>query len=160
MAASGKLAGAYGIRGAIYSAVDNPPSYAQRFASLEPGRWYFKMGRTTDITTGICHGIEVDINRTEETRFDELGAEVKLEKRPTRELMILDKQTYWANVRPFCQSGDSGSFVFNHRGRVAGLMYGEFSGLRGQSIKGGLVTSMDEVLASIKAKTGADLFLS
>lgn len=165
---SNKLASSYGITGAACSVVDNPPSYAKEFSTMEPGKWYFKQGRATDITTGLCHGVEVDINRTGKIRFDEQGKEVKLGLGSTKELVILDKQisALEGNAYPFCEGGDSGSFILDHRGRVAGLMYGEFTGFcgppnRGRTYMGaGLVTSMEEVLASIKAKTGAELFLS
>ncbi len=57
--------------------------------------------------------------------------------------------------------GDSGSFVFNSEGEVSGLLYGQFSGERDGTFyaEAGLVTSMDEVVASIKVKTGGDLAL-
>lgn len=36
---------------------------AQGFAEIEKGAWYFKIGRASGITTGICHSIEVDVGR-------------------------------------------------------------------------------------------------
>lgn len=35
--------------------------YAQGFAEIEKGVWYFEIGKTTGITTGVCHGVEADV---------------------------------------------------------------------------------------------------
>ena len=37
--------------------------YAQGFAEIEKDAWSFKLSRTSGITTGVCHGIEVDVGR-------------------------------------------------------------------------------------------------
>ena len=34
------------------------PTQSQHFNTIEPGKWYFKVGRTTGITSGICNGVE------------------------------------------------------------------------------------------------------
>lgn len=58
--------------------------------------------------------------------------------------------------------GDSGSFVFNAYGEVAGLLYGTFTfaGIDNRlQMNSGLVTLMDEVLDSIQSKTEGTLSL-
>ena len=37
--------------------------YVLGFADIEKDDWYFKLGRTTDITRVICNGIDVDVRR-------------------------------------------------------------------------------------------------
>lgn len=37
--------------------------YSQESAEIEKDAWYFKLSRTTGITTGVGHGIEVGVGR-------------------------------------------------------------------------------------------------
>lgn len=137
------------------------------------------MGRTTGITSGVCHGIEVDVGEQGKIRYDPSGGKVILGKYSTRELVIM------SSTGTFSEPGDSGSFVFNNLGNVAGLLYGELTGnitsgeasaetppelmekshfadntvMQGSRVHigSGLVSSIDEVLGSMKKKTGAEI---
>ena len=150
-----------------YGGSRNPdrPFYADDFGSIEPGQWYFKSGRTSGITAGLCNGIEADINREGQGyRFLQSDLSHAMARKCTREFIILSfkssKDVYvheMEQVRQseFSEPGDSGSFVINGDGYVCGLLYGEHTGLCGQrdDLGAGLVTSMDEVRASIAFKT-------
>lgn len=156
--------------------------YIGGFSKIEKGSWYFKIGRTTGITTGICQVIEVDVGRQVQVRYDRSGKKVILDKCTTRELVIMSL------TGMFSEPGDSSSFVFNNLGDVAGLLYGELTGniesgevstdtpseLMAEShftdntvmqvvrahIGSGLVSSMDEVLESVKKNTDAEISFS
>ena len=143
----------------------------QGFSKIEPGHWYFKQGRTTGITTGICHGTELYSPRSgnDLVRYNAEGKEVKATEGVNKEWIILDKELPGLGrpepiQKTFCLQGDSGSFVVNEHGEVAGLMYGNLRGHCGPSeqssteegrtyVNAGLVTSMDDVLTSIADKT-------
>lgn len=181
VARSGKSARDYGVMGQPYRPMASG-EYVGGFSKIEKGSWYFKIGRTTGITTGICHGIEVDVGRQGEVRYDHSGKKVILGKYTTRELVIM------SSTGTFSEPGDSGSFVFDNLGDVAGLLYGELTGniksgevsadtpseLMAEShftdntvmqgirvhIGSGLVSSMDEVLGSMKKNTGAEISFS
>lgn len=157
---TGKLASFYGTGEPDYNVSDDAPQYARHFAEIEKGKWYFKAGRTTGLTTGICHGTEVEIVRKGAIRWDQDGNEVIQGPNSTSELIIMGKSRgdFAGNAESFSEPGDSGSFVINSLGEVAGLLYGELSSY-GRYVRAGLVQSMDEVLASIRLKTGGDLSL-
>lgn len=132
---------------------------------------------TTGITTGVCHGLEVDVGRKGQIRYDHNGQKVVLGKKSTRELVIM---SYTAS---FSEPGDPDLFVFSNIREVAGLLYGELTGniiiltdprLEGEShlFTGntvvprtrvhaglGLVNSMDEVLKSIRKHSGIEISL-
>lgn len=143
--------------------IGDPPMVAFEFGKIVKDGWYFKKGRTSSITSGICNGTECEINRTGEMRYTETGDLYKLGKNTTRELIILSYQKIVDGVRQgefqdtFSLPGDSGSFVIDQFGAVCGILYGEHSGLCGpagrEDREAGLVTSMDDVLASIAKKT-------
>ena len=161
--------------GEEYDVKEKHPVYAKYFSKIEPGRWYFKRGRTTGLTTGKCHGCEVDIQRKGDIRWRNCpsgSSEVVLAEKGTREYAIMA----WTNLKSsafeefegvfadfFCKRGDSGSIVFDGDGFAAGLMYGELSGIDEADrdepiyIGAGLVTSMDDILESIQAKTGGNI---
>lgn len=124
----------------------------------------------------------MDVARQGEVRYDHSGKKVMLGKCSTRELVIM------SSTGPFSEPGDSGSFVFNNLGNVAGLLYGAVTGnitsgevsanmpsepmeeshftdnmvMQGSRVHigSGLVSSMDEVLASIKKDTGTEISLN
>ena len=149
---------------------------------MEKGRWCFKLGRTSEITTGVCNGVEMDLNRTEElTFYDDNGRPIAPNVTATapyvrtREFVVL-AQTRAAQGNEvqdvqgaFCLPGDSGSFVFNSGREACGLMYGNFMGYVGRqtdrfdagrlSCFMGLVTSMDMVKQHILKRTGGDMEL-
>lgn len=161
----GKLADFYGTGEPNYT-VDTP-RYARSFGDIEKGKLYFKIGRTTKLTTGICNGTEAEVQRQGQIRWDEDGNQSVPGKESTSELVIMGMSNDGSekNLETFSRPGDSGSFVINTFGEVCGLMYGELTGYVGPNnrarlyINAGLVTSMDEVLQSIKAKTRGYLSL-
>ncbi|KAL9121659.1 MAG: hypothetical protein Q9187_001788, partial [Circinaria calcarea] len=104
------------------------------FSKIEPGEWYFKNGRTTGITTGICHGIELYTPRSgnDLVRYDTEGKEVKVTNGIMKEWVILNRRLHGTSTQnEFCMQGDSGAFVINSRGEVAGLLYGYLHGFCG-----------------------------
>lgn len=102
-----------------------------------PGEWYFKCGRTTDITAGICNGVEVN-------------CPYKGKEGPqcTEEYAIMGKKQKGKREEDvaFCEAGDSGAYVFNARGELCGLLYGSFSAgyEEGQCVDAGLVSCMTQ----------------
>ncbi len=139
------------------------------FSEVRKGHWYFKVGRTTDVTTGICHGTEVYCNLIgikHRTRYDETKMRPTLERVDyTEELVIMNRQSGQAvhEQSDFCQSGDSGAWLIDVNHCVAGLLFGSMTGLcgppnkdqprTGTYVNAGLVTSMTEVQKSIAAWT-------
>lgn len=166
---AGKLADYFDLPGRLYDVADDKPEYARYFARIEKGKWYFKIGRTSGITAGMCHGTEMEVSRVGQIRWNERGEKVTLGTNSTREVVIIGKEgprysTDGDRDAPdtFSVDGDPGSFVIDSYGHVAGLLYGSFcfAGADGWfQAYAGLVTSMDEVLDSIKAKTGGELSL-
>ena len=165
----GKLSDFFELPGPRYNADDDHPRYARYFATMEKGKWYFKKGRSSGITAGICHGTEIEVARQGQVRWNERGEQITLGKTSTSELVIFGKlRLGWEEdikldiPETFSMEGDSGSFVFNTYGEVAGLLYGTFTFAGTDNrlrMNSGLVTSMDEVLDSIRSKTGGVLSL-
>jgi hypothetical protein len=142
-----------GMRAANYGRVTvQKPScgVARGLDSIVPGEWYFKCGRTTDMTAGICNGVEVN-------------CPYKGKEGPqcTEEYAIMGKKQKGKREEDvaFCEAGDSGAFVFNARGELCGLLYGSFSGgyEEGQCVDAGLVTCMTQILPSIATKAGVEV---
>ncbi|KAL8896461.1 MAG: hypothetical protein Q9207_007694 [Kuettlingeria erythrocarpa] len=117
----------------------------REFGSIEPDRWYFKVGRTTGLTAGICNGVETYVNLKEVTRYaahDRQGGEVvdirnpdpETEEDPesyTEEWFIINAHSdhrRWAHQHRFCANGDSGSLIIDIDGRICGLLFGNLSG--------------------------------
>jgi len=90
-----------------------------------------------------------------------------LVKGSTVEVMITGKSRgrFHGNPDPFAMGGDEGAWVVDARGDVAGMAYGYlcvYSAAEGTGatfVGAGLVTSMDEVLVFVKAKTGGEVGL-
>jgi len=114
------------------------------------------VGRAANIITGVCHGLSLDVNREARCDTTTLLSVSPQEKPPT------PNQLSRGNPKVPHSTPDSFPFTVVD---VAGFLYGFFgvhSGPRGSGptyIGAGLVTSMDEVLASIKGKIGVDLML-
>ena len=155
------LASSYKTGEVNYRVTFDKPQHAQVFSEIEKGKWYFKIGRTTGITTGVCHGTKVDIQRPGEIRWSKTGKAINLGETTTREFLImgLSAEIFSGDAEAFVQLGDSGSFVVNSFGEVAGLLYGQLTSYAGRYTNAGLVTSMDEVVASIEEKTNCTLEL-
>ncbi|KAL8902827.1 MAG: hypothetical protein Q9207_004353 [Kuettlingeria erythrocarpa] len=117
------------VRNVYYTAPKGP---FQNFGSLEPGKWYFKKGRTTGITGGICHGTHVLTNAAEDPRGF-FGPDGSLESAEAdminRVAMIVNSKALepGAMQRAFCIGGDLGSLVFDADGVCCGLMSGTWS---------------------------------
>ena len=68
-----------------------PPRYCE-FSKIKAGRWYFKVGRTTGLTGGICNGVEAWIQpAAQHTLFNAKGGVEKV-RRFGRKLQV-DKET-------------------------------------------------------------------
>ncbi|KAL8735420.1 MAG: hypothetical protein Q9166_000966 [cf. Caloplaca sp. 2 TL-2023] len=169
-----------------------PPKY-HAFSNIQKDKWYYKNGRTTGLTGGICNGVDAWIRPTEpHTLFDaalnvrktqkynraceydaETGKPVYTDnkeevKEPqqyyyAREWVILNAQIQAGQIsfqKEFCDQGDSGSLVANHRGEVAGLLWGSITGYvgppGGQSryTGVGMVSDIDDVKNSIRTDLG------
>ncbi|KAL9104899.1 MAG: hypothetical protein Q9163_000216 [Psora crenata] len=105
------------------------PPYVTGIGPLVKGNWYFKVGRTTGITTGICHGTEVYVSLGGTgSQYDEQGIRGAYENVGYTEesVILLSKQHNIGDPTsgPFCQSGDSGSFIIDVMGRVVAQLYG------------------------------------
>jgi hypothetical protein len=46
-------------------------SYGRELADIEEGDWYYKVSRTTNITTGICLGVYIEVQREAQVRYEE-----------------------------------------------------------------------------------------
>ncbi|PGH14346.1 hypothetical protein AJ80_05936 [Polytolypa hystricis UAMH7299] len=90
------------------------------FGKLEVGGYYFKKGRTTGVTAGVCNGLLAYCNwpaARDRLRYDEFGNLVKVEKGITEEYVIFSKNCgiLVHTQDTFALAGDSGSFVLNAR---------------------------------------------
>ncbi len=135
------------------------------FSEITKGHWYCKVGHTTDITTGICHGTEVYCNIIDvgqRTSYDEETLQPTLQKATyTEELVILNSkcgQSVYIQ-EDFCQPGDSGAWIIDTDQCIAGVLFGSITGQCGPAnlalprtgfyINAGMITSMPQVLKSI-----------
>lgn len=161
----------------------DPPDSINGFTRLEKGKWYFKVGRTTGITAGICHGTKVilNISGTEKltgarTRYDESGKFLGLSKPADfiEEYLIVSSKLGQNAAHPqrdFCDSGDSGALIIDAFGEVAGLLFASYSGQTSHLVPqqgwypgkleqedewyfgAGIATTMPDVLESIAMRT-------
>lgn len=135
---------------------------AQGFGVLEKGNWYFKRGRSTGITVGMCNGTELVLFKNEDReRYTVNGTMHNVHSNPTYEYVLMSFPKTRENIdaihtpqEPFAESGDSGSFVIDRAGNICGLLYGSL-GFHHEERNGGsgLVTSINDVIASIREKT-------
>ena len=140
----------------------------QGFSKVQKGQWYFKIGRTTGITTGVCNGTQTTFRLKDDqvhVLHDKAGIverTVKLDKDTVNELVILNAKLDHRSVsqqQTFCRSGDAGSLLIDARGYVAGLVFGSMTGLCGpidheiQYAEAGIVTDIRNVLTSLAART-------
>ncbi|PGH14669.1 hypothetical protein AJ80_05850 [Polytolypa hystricis UAMH7299] len=98
---------------------------ASSFGAIMPDEWYFKCGRTTDITAGTCNGVELHVNwsDTDRCRYDLDRNEPKVRLRHTKELVIVGHKLHSAGYQtPFCEAGDSSSMIINQSGQICGLI--------------------------------------
>lgn len=133
------------------------------FGKVVPGEMYFKCGRSTDVTAGICNGVEAYVNWKDSDciRYDASGQEVNITGGYTEEFAVLSRTSTHAGTfqSGFCAPGDSGSFLLDKAGHVCGLLYGRLNGECGPPDNptmlyncAGLVTCMSVVRESIESK--------
>ncbi len=111
-----------------YTAAEGP--FVDVFGSIEKGNWYFKKGRTTGITGGICHGAEVVLN-VKSTRAivqaDDTYEHRRVEQARAAIIINAPMQQPNAQQRTFARGGDHGALVFDHNGVCCGLLFGSYS---------------------------------
>ena len=150
------------------------PTKLQGLSGIEKGRWYFKCGRTTGLTAGICNGTEAYIVATEDRYLLDAGGTMNKIAGPgyLNELVIINAKggkTSQLSQEPFCQHGDSGSLIVDAAGDVAGLLWGEVTGCcgpvmntstreraGGQYANAGLVTDIRDVVKALEAGRAND----
>ena len=150
----------------------DPLAQIEGFSDMVKGKWYFKLGRTSDISTGICNGTEVHTNISHTRQcYDEQGRPKGIVFCKTSvDYMILNgvlregaEESDKHGVpfhQDFCTGGDSGSLIIDTQGCCAGLLYGSLHGstsdLNQWSTdyqRAGTVTTMSSVRHSIETKT-------
>jgi hypothetical protein len=150
----------YGLSGSLMISTGQPLT---EFGELVKGEYYFKVGRTTGLTTGICNGVKTHCHwdDDERVRYDERGNQVDMAPDITEEY-ILVRQSLGQGVLEqdaFCKPGDSGSFIIDRFGRICGLLYGAakaFNGPPGREefyFYAGLAMTIPDVLKTISIKT-------
>ncbi|KAL8916425.1 MAG: hypothetical protein Q9208_008526 [Pyrenodesmia sp. 3 TL-2023] len=117
------------VKNVRYLAPEGP---FQNFGMLEPGRWYFKKGRTSGITGGLCHGTSVVINSSDAPRGSMRPDGTLESPKPVETVnvaIIVNTQLLEPGVgqKSFCNLGDSGSLIFDEDGSCCGLMSGNWS---------------------------------
>lgn len=136
------------------------PEMATGFGKLEGGKFYYKVGRTTGLTHGICHGTQAYVPG-EHIRYNERGNPVRVRDKgqATMEWILVGGPDDEKKQTSFCQPGDSGAFIIDTDGKVSGLMYGNLQNYCGPPyerkcyIGAGLATSMEVVIEAIRLKT-------
>ncbi|KAL9011236.1 MAG: hypothetical protein Q9173_003902 [Seirophora scorigena] len=142
----------------------NPAPAFSQFGSLVKGDWYFKKGRTTDITCGLCHGTEVVVNSTNMRSIFQPNCELATPRDGDvcKVAIILNAKPNEpsARQRSFSAPGDSGSLVFNSFREVCGLLFGSYShGVdeldtwKGSIVEAGCVMSIENVQRCIGIST-------
>lgn len=128
-----------------------PPSNGQppkEPGKIKPDRWYFKHGRTTGITAGICNGIEsyIFMGDTRYAHNRQGDIERIINPDPNAKPEDLEYSEEWiiinahssnrsfTNQQTFCDRGDSGSFIWDAQGRLCGLLFGDVHGWCGPKI--------------------------
>ncbi|KAK2802209.1 hypothetical protein FQN51_004891 [Onygenales sp. PD_10] len=125
------------------------------FGTIVPGKWYYKCGRTTEITAGICNGVESSAKwrGAYTTRYDANGVKIEDDDSHTEEFVIISmRQGVQKYQFPFCEVGDSGSAILDSYGKLCGLLFGEITQWD-QYTQVGLVSCMSHVNTSIERKT-------
>lgn len=130
---------------------------------LEKDQYYLKLGRSTGVTAGICHGALACCNwkGKDRVRYQHDGQQVETSSDVTEEYVIVNKKRGETEHQQasFAEGGDSGSLVINIDGQVCGLLYGATSGLYGPPgrphsyVNAGLAMDFAELSKSIKLRT-------
>lgn len=147
------------------------PDKLRGISKIQKGHWYFKIGRTTGITTGVSNGTEAYVMLDVRRHMLDGGGMMKMMAKPgySEELVIINAKhglTSQLYQDTFCRSGDSGAIIVDIDGQVAGLLWGEVTGAcgpitnertreraGGQYVSAGLVTDITDVVRSIEVRT-------
>ncbi|KAI4213803.1 MAG: hypothetical protein LQ351_003496 [Letrouitia transgressa] len=119
-------------------------------STIVKDHWYFKKGRTTGVTTGICNGVETylrldDADTWEGTSTSEYSEEFVILNSPSRRG---EKQLDFAQ-------GDMGSLVVDAEGYAAGLLFAKImnwcgpTNVDGEYVGAGIVTPLDAIQQDI-----------
>ncbi|KGO73685.1 hypothetical protein PITC_031150 [Penicillium italicum] len=111
------------------------------FSSLQEDTYYVKQGRSTEVTGGVCNGVLPVCKWM--TLYNIDGKSVDRKDLHTDEFAILGVQDR------FIESGDSGSFVVDSTGAVAGLVFAEF---KYNHKAFGLATTVPDLLDTMTAR--------
>lgn len=136
------------------------PEIATDIGKLEGGKFYYKVGRTTGLTHGICHGAQAYVPG-EHIRYNEKVKPVRVRDKgkATMECILVGGPDDEKKQSSVCQPGDSGAFIVDADGKVSGFMYGNLQnycgppGQRKGYVGAGLATSMEVVIEAIRLKT-------
>ncbi|KAL8753901.1 MAG: hypothetical protein Q9184_005278 [Pyrenodesmia sp. 2 TL-2023] len=144
----------------------DPPKAFTTFGPLEKGEWYFKKGRTTGVTAGVCHGTEMLVSiwskekRTVEYEDGSTAPEyIYTGSDKSLEAIIIN---YHKNgcQSSFCEDGDSGALIFDAYGNCCGLLFASYSNqvsplseFQPETVNAGLVMPIERVRESIERKT-------
>ncbi|CAG7973237.1 unnamed protein product [Penicillium olsonii] len=123
------------------------------FGELEKDRWYFKHGRTTDVTGGICNGSKALCN-WKGSRYTVDGKECQMASHYTEQFVILGVKYN------FAEPGDSGSLLLRDDGAVAGLICAEVRDSSGREKSLPVVVSeISEILGSLTIRVAGSVSL-
>ncbi|KAL8902577.1 MAG: hypothetical protein Q9207_004578 [Kuettlingeria erythrocarpa] len=144
----------------------DPPRAFTTFRPLKKGEWYFKKGRITGITAGVCHGTEVLVSIwTKEKRttvYDDGSTSFEYAYRSSDKSLeaIIINYNKNGHQNSFCEDGDSGALVFDANGNCCGLLFASYSNqispiseFQHETVNAGLVIPMDRVRELIEWNT-------
>lgn len=141
------------------------------FEFMKEGDYYFKQGRWSEITSGICNGAKSHMNwqNREKSRYDLNGNAFEVDPLVTKEWVVWGQRAGdYSMLRqtPVSLPGDFGAFVVDGTGKVCGLLYGTVAGSCGPPAEqtaytyGGLVMCMSDLMKSLELRApGAVLSL-
>ncbi|OQD67232.1 hypothetical protein PENDEC_c041G01999 [Penicillium decumbens] len=132
-----------------------PDTVIEELGALQDGQFCTKIGRTTGVTSGICNGPKAICNWGT-TRWNEHGDAMDLSTYRTEEFIVISKKLKDSEFQQsdFADRGDSGSFVLDELGVVNGLLFASVIHNHGFA---GVVSSMADVIESIRQKLGGDV---
>lgn len=107
-----------------------------------------KYGRTTGRTVGRIEPEKLTLSLD---RVHEIKGGVLVNP---GNVISVDEWQVTAGNRPFCEAGDSGSWVIDQEGALVGLLWGSAPSARGTNC---IITDIHTVIASIKETAGFDV---
>ena len=141
----------------------------EEYTEVIQGNWYFKIGSTTGLTSGIFNGVQLTVNMTHGT-CDNARSFKSPHHRTSSAYIILNGSLMRDDEgqQDSCQRGDSGSLLVNSSGHCAGVAYGtvqnytsplNMSWSNGSHVGIGMVTSMGPILKSVHIQANIGKFL-